>query len=132
MLSNLLANAIKFTPEQGHIEITAEDRGSVIQVSVRDNGVGIAPEDQEQIFERFYQSRAEHIAGHGGLGIGLTIVKHLVDLHGGRVWVDSQVDEGSEFHFTLPKMVAYSSVDPSADDEAKTQLTSPRSLKEAV
>lgn len=132
ILSNLLSNAIKFTPEQGHIEITAEDRGSVIQVSVRDNGVGIAPEDQEQIFERFYQARAEHLAGHGGLGIGLTIVKHLVDLHGGRVWVDSQVDKGSEFHFTLPKMVAYSVADSSVDDEVKTQLTSPRGLKEAV
>jgi len=106
VLSNLLSNAIKFTPEKGHIEITAEDHDEVVLVSVQDDGVGIAPEDRERIFERFYQARAEHIAGHGGIGLGLTIVKHLVELHGGRVWVKSEVGKGSKFSFTLPKMAA--------------------------
>ena len=106
VLSNLLSNAIKFTPEKGHIEITAEDHEEAVVVSVRDNGVGIAPEDHNRIFERFYQARAEHIAGHGGIGIGLTIVKHLVELHGGQVWVKSEVGKGSRFSFTLPKMAA--------------------------
>jgi signal transduction histidine kinase/HAMP domain-containing protein len=106
ILSNLLSNAIKFTPEKGHIKVTAEDRGHFILVCVCDNGVGIAPEDHERIFERFYQARAEHLAGHGGIGIGLTIVKQLVELHGGHVWVDSEVGEGSRFYFTLPKVAA--------------------------
>jgi signal transduction histidine kinase/HAMP domain-containing protein len=104
VLSNLVSNAIKFTPEKGRIQITARDRGYDILVSVSDNGVGIAPEDHERIFERFYQARAEHIAGHGGIGIGLTIVKHLVELHGGDIWVKSELGEGSTFFFTLPKV----------------------------
>jgi signal transduction histidine kinase len=104
VLSNLLSNAIKFTPEKGHIEVAAQDLGKAILVSVRDNGVGIPGEDQARIFERFYQARAEHIAGHGGMGIGLTIVKHLVELHGGQVWVKSEVGVGSTFFFSLPKV----------------------------
>jgi len=120
VLSNLLSNAIKFTPEKGYIEITAEDRDEVVLVSVRDNGVGIAPEDHERIFERFYQARAEHIAGHGGIGIGLTIVKHLVELHGGQVWVKSEVGKGSKFSFTLPKMAAIHLTDsPFSTSEAQ-------------
>jgi signal transduction histidine kinase len=106
VLSNLLSNAIKFTPEKGLIEISAEDCDAVVQVIVRDNGVGIAAEDHDRIFDRFYQARADHIAGHGGIGIGLTIVKHLVELHGGQVWVESELGRGSEFFFTLPKVVA--------------------------
>ena len=106
VLSNLLSNAIKFTPEKGRIEISAEDRDSVVQVRVSDSGVGIAAVDHERIFERFYQARAEHIAGHGGIGIGLTIVKHLVELHGGQVWVESELGKGSEFFFTLPRVAA--------------------------
>jgi len=120
VLSNLLSNAIKFTPEKGHIEITAEDHDEVVLVSVRDNGVGIAPEDHERIFERFYQAGAEHIAGHGGIGIGLTIVKHLVELHGGQVWVKSEVGKGSKFSFTLPKMAAIHHTDsPFTTSEAQ-------------
>jgi len=121
VLSNLLSNAIKFTPEKGHIEITAQDHDKVVLVSVRDNGVGIAPEDHERIFERFYQARAEHIAGHGGIGIGLTIVKHLVELHGGQVWVKSEVGKGSKFSFTLPKMAAIHLTDsPFSTSEAQS------------
>jgi signal transduction histidine kinase/HAMP domain-containing protein len=104
VLSNLLSNAIKFTPENGHIVVAAQDRGDAILVSIRDNGVGIAVEDQKRIFDRFYQAHPEHKAGHGGMGIGLTIVKDLVELHGGQVWVESKVSEGSAFFFTLPKM----------------------------
>lgn len=120
VLSNLLSNAIKFTPEKGHIEITAEDHDEVVLVSVLDTGVGIAPEDHERIFERFYQARAEHIAGHGGIGIGLTIVEHLVELHGGQVWVESEVGKGSKFSFTLPKMAAIDLADsPFSTSEAQ-------------
>jgi signal transduction histidine kinase len=120
VLSNLLSNAIKFTPEKGHIAVTAEDHEEVVLVSVRDNGVGVAPEDHERIFERFYQARAEHIAGHGGIGIGLTIVKHLVELHGGQVWVESEVGKGSKFSFTLPKIAAIDLTDsPFSTSEAQ-------------
>jgi signal transduction histidine kinase/HAMP domain-containing protein len=106
VLSNLLSNAIKFTPERGRIEVSAEDRGKDVLIKVRDNGVGIAVEDHKKVFDRFYQARAEHIAGHGGIGIGLTIAKHLVELHGGQIWVDSEVGKGSTFFFTLPKLAA--------------------------
>jgi signal transduction histidine kinase len=121
VLSNLLSNAIKFTPEGGHIKVGAWDRGDIILVSVRDNGVGIPIEDQKRIFERFYQARAEHIAGHGGIGIGLTIVKHLVELHGGQVWLESEVGRGSEFFFTLPK-VSTLELAPSSLSTAEAQL----------
>jgi signal transduction histidine kinase len=104
VLSNLLSNAIKFTPGRGRIKVSAEDRGKDILIKVSDNGVGIAVEDRKKVFDRFYQARAEHIAGHGGIGIGLTIAKHLVELHGGQIWVDSEVGRGSTFFFTLPKL----------------------------
>jgi signal transduction histidine kinase/HAMP domain-containing protein len=104
ILSNLVSNAIKFTPEGGRIELAAQDFIKGVLVSVRDNGVGITPEDQRRIFERFYQVRPEHIAGHGGMGIGLTIVKHLVELHQGQVWVESEPGQGSAFFFTLPRL----------------------------
>jgi signal transduction histidine kinase/HAMP domain-containing protein len=135
ILSNLLSNAIKFTPEKGHIDITADDRSDVVLVRVRDSGVGIAPEDHERIFERFYQARAEHIAGHGGIGIGLTIVKHLVELHGGQVWVESEVGKGSEFFFTLPKVATidltdapFSTSDTRLRNEEEVPLGSTQSL----
>lgn len=103
VLSNLLSNAIKFVPEGGRIEVEAQNYLKGILVSVRDNGGGIAPEDRERIFERFYQARTEHLAGHGGMGLGLTIVKHLVELHEGQVWLESELGQGTTFFFTLPQ-----------------------------
>ena len=103
VLSNLLSNAVKFTPPGGCIEIAARDYLLGVVVSVGDNGVGIDDQDQKRIFERFYQVRPEHIAGHGGIGIGLTIVKHLVELHRGQIWVESELNKGSTFFFTLPR-----------------------------
>jgi signal transduction histidine kinase len=106
VLSNLLSNAIKFTPEKGRIEVNVRDFLKGILVSVRDNGAGIPHADQERIFERFYQARVNHIAGHGGMGLGLTIVKHLVELHEGQVWVESEPGHGSTFFFTVPYRAA--------------------------
>jgi signal transduction histidine kinase/methyl-accepting chemotaxis protein len=103
VLSNLISNAIKFTSEGGHIVVSAQDYLKGILVSVEDSGVGIAPEDQERIFDRFYQVRAGHLAGHGGIGLGLTIVKQLVELHEGRVWLESQLGKGTTFFFTIPQ-----------------------------
>ncbi|MBN1993208.1 MAG: HAMP domain-containing protein [Anaerolineae bacterium] len=125
IFSNLLSNAIKFTPEDGHIQVTLQDYGESILLSVRDNGVGIAKENQERIFERFYQVRVAHLAGHSGMGIGLTTVKHLVELHGGQVWVESEVGQGSTFFITLPKTTADNSRNTPALTSAEFQLIEP-------
>ncbi len=103
VLSNLVSNAIKFTPEGGSIVIGAKDYLKGVLVSVSDTGAGIAPEEQERVFERFYQVRAGHIAGHGGIGLGLPIAKQLVELHQGQIWLDSQLGQGTTFYFTIPQ-----------------------------
>jgi signal transduction histidine kinase len=98
---NLLSNAIKFTPEGGRIEVGALPRAGSVEVSVTDTGVGIAPADQEAVFEEFRQvGTAEKKAE--GTGLGLTLCRKFVELHGGRIWVKSQVGVGSTFTFTLP------------------------------
>jgi signal transduction histidine kinase len=98
---NLLSNAIKFTPEGGRIEVRAEPRGGLVEVSVSDTGVGIAAEDQEAVFEQFRQvgTAAKKVEG---TGLGLTLCRKFVELHGGRIWVKSQVGEGSTFTFAIP------------------------------
>src|SRR6185436_2655603 len=98
---NLLSNAIKFTPEGGRIEVAAAPRDGSVEVSVSDTGVGIAPEDQDAIFEEFRQvGKAEKKAERTGLG--LTLCRKFIELHGGKIWVKSQVDVGSTFTFTIP------------------------------
>jgi signal transduction histidine kinase len=98
---NLLSNAIKFTPEGGRIEIAAEPKDGSVEVTVSDTGVGIAPEDQEAVFEEFRQvGTAEKKAE--GTGLGLTVCRQFIELHGGRIWVRSQVGVGSTFTFTIP------------------------------
>ena len=103
ILLNLLTNAVKFTPEGGRIEINARPINGAVEISVRDTGVGIAPEDQSRIFEEFRQLRSEHAHKEGeGTGLGLTLAKKFVELHGGRIWVESEISKGSKFTFTLP------------------------------
>ena len=98
---NLLSNAIKFTPEGGRIEVGAVPRDGSVEVSVSDTGIGIAPEDQEAVFEEFRQvGTAEKKAE--GTGLGLTLCRKFIELHGGRIWVKSQVGAGSTFGFTIP------------------------------
>ena len=98
---NLLSNAIKFTAEGGRIEVAAAPRDGFAEVSVNDTGIGIAPEDQERVFEEFRQvgTAAKKIEG---TGLGLTLCRKFVELHGGRIWVKSQVGEGSTFTFNIP------------------------------
>ncbi len=98
---NLLSNAVKFTPVGGAIEVTAERVQGEVRVSVGDDGPGIAPEDRERIFEEFQQAAAGKQQGEG-TGLGLALSKRLVELHGGHIWVDSEVGRGSRFVFTLP------------------------------
>jgi signal transduction histidine kinase/uncharacterized protein YdhG (YjbR/CyaY superfamily) len=101
VLLNLLSNAIKFTAEGGRIEMRAGMREGLVEVAVADTGVGIAPEDQEAVFEEFRQvGTAEKKVE--GTGLGLALARRFVELHGGRIWVTSRVGHGSTFTFTLP------------------------------
>lgn len=103
VISNLLDNAIKYTPSGGKIEVKVEDIGKMVKVSVKDTGIGIAKEDLPRIFERFYRGDKSRSPSLGGIGLGLSIVKHIVEAHGGNVGVDSEIGKGSTFYFTLPK-----------------------------
>jgi len=98
---NLLSNAIKFTPEGGRIEVGALPKDGLVEVSVSDTGVGIAPEDQEAVFEEFRQvgTAAKKVEG---TGLGLTLCRKFVELHGGRIWVKSELGTGATFTFALP------------------------------
>ena len=99
VLSNLFANALKFTPKGGVVRLSAAQVGSEIVVSVADNGVGIAPENVGQVFNRFWQANR---ASRAGAGLGLAIAKSIVEAHGGRIWVESTEGKGTTFQFTLP------------------------------
>ncbi len=105
ILINLLSNAVKFTPPGGAVWIDARPRDNepeMIEVSVSDTGVGIDPKQVDQIFKRYHQLNTPGGGQRSGTGLGLYIVKGLVELHGGRVWVESALGEGSKFAFTLP------------------------------
>jgi signal transduction histidine kinase len=102
ILLNLLSNAVKFTPAGGRIGVTATVAEGVVTISVSDTGIGIAPEDQAAIFEEFRQVGRDDARKQEGTGLGLTLAKKFVELHGGRIWVQSQVGQGSTFTFTLP------------------------------
>ncbi|HZD41446.1 MAG TPA: GAF domain-containing protein [Terriglobales bacterium] len=105
VLLNLLSNAVKFTPEGGRIGINARQADGSVEISVSDTGIGIAPEDQAKVFEEFRQVGGEKAKKVEGTGLGLTLAKKFVELHGGRIWVESEVGKGSTFTFTLPTNV---------------------------
>ena len=101
MLLNLIGNAIKFTDAgEVRLEMTASD--GVFLVSVADTGVGIAEAEQPKIFEEFHQAEGFNDGTKGGTGLGLSIAKRIINLHGGRIWVESTPGQGSTFRFTLP------------------------------
>lgn len=99
VVSNLLSNALKFTPQGGRIVVSARQHNSTIVVSVSDEGPGIPHDDLSKVFDRYWQ--AEHTK-HMGTGLGLALAKGIVEAHGGRIWVDSELGKGSSFSFTLP------------------------------
>ena len=105
VLGNLLRNAIKFTPEGGHITVSAEPRDSKLILAVRDTGSGISPEHQTRVFDRYWQSADGSRAR--GTGLGLSIAKGIVEAHGGRIWVESAPGEGSTFSFSLPQAASH-------------------------
>ena len=98
---NLLSNAVKFTPGGGCIDVASSRVNGEVRVSVTDTGPGIAPEDHERIFEEFQQTDVG-VDQREGTGLGLALSKRLVELHGGRIWVESEPGQGSRFVFTLP------------------------------
>ncbi|HYE93124.1 MAG TPA: GAF domain-containing protein, partial [Terriglobales bacterium] len=102
VLLNLLSNAIKFTPEGGRVEVRASLKGDVVEIAVKDTGVGIAPEDQETVFEEFRQVGTDLARKHEGTGLGLALSRRFVELHGGNLWLESEVGVGSTFTFALP------------------------------
>ena len=101
VIFNLLSNAVKFTPAGGAVDVSAARVDGEVRVSVTDTGPGLAPEDHERVFEEFQQTEAG-VEQREGTGLGLALSKRLVELHGGRIWVDSELGQGSTFVFTLP------------------------------
>ncbi|MFC2071682.1 ATP-binding protein [Chloroflexota bacterium] len=101
VLRNLLENAIIHTPVGNSVAITARQQGSFVEISVADNGEGIPEDDLPNIFERFYRVDKSRSRATGGSGLGLTITKYLVEAHGGKIWVQSELGKGSCFSFTL-------------------------------
>ncbi len=102
VLQNLLDNALQYTPAGGKIEVSALSTDSRVVVTVADTGIGIPQVEQERIFERFYRVDAARSREAGGTGLGLSIARHIMEAHGGHLWVESAVGEGSRFHFSIP------------------------------
>ena len=114
MITNLVGNAIKFIPVNGHIDVELSDSDAEAQIIVRDDGPGLSKEEIEKIFDRFVQIHQISGPGEHGTGLGLTITKELIELHGGKIWVESTLGEGCTFYCTLPKN--------NAADHCKTEL----------
>ncbi|HAH05568.1 MAG TPA: hypothetical protein DCM05_03430 [Elusimicrobia bacterium] len=120
VLVNLVGNALKFTPKGGKVVVSAVPEEGAVRFSVSDTGKGIAKKDLDKIFERFYQVQ-ETRHSHKGLGLGLSIVKGLIELHGGRIWAESAPGAGAQFHFTLPATLTI----PSSSEEEEEGAASP-------
>ena len=104
VLTNLIANSIKFTPVNGRIELGIKDKGREVEISVKDTGIGIARENIAGLFDRFAQFNRVYGPGERGTGLGLAISKEIVEMHGGKIWVESEVGKGSTFTFNLPRL----------------------------
>jgi signal transduction histidine kinase len=121
VILNLLTNAVKFTPTGGRIEARAQRVDGEIHVSVEDSGIGIAEDDLERIFESFQQGPRSVPGAAEGTGLGLTLSKRIVELHGGRLWVESRLGHGSTFTFAIPA--------PTSTTERSTGALSSRRLR---
>jgi two-component system sensor histidine kinase VicK len=102
VLSNLVKNAITFSNEGSQVTVHGEQQNEFIKVAVKDQGVGVPAKDLSLIFERFYQVESHLTRKHGGMGLGLSVAKAMVEMHGGRIWADSVEGAGSTFTFLLP------------------------------
>ncbi|HDR46534.1 MAG TPA: ATP-binding protein, partial [Geoalkalibacter subterraneus] len=101
VLESLLSNAVKFSPEGGKVRLLCKRLGDGFELSISDEGIGMAPEQVERMFEAFYRGHTSNPA-FSGTGLGLAIVKEMVDAHGGKIWVDSQPGQGTSFHVKIP------------------------------
>jgi CheY-like chemotaxis protein/GGDEF domain-containing protein/two-component sensor histidine kinase len=124
VLYNLLSNAVKFTPEGGRVSVDATIQGEEVHVAVQDTGVGIAADDQELVFEEFRQVDGAATREQEGTGLGLALVRRLVELHGGRIWLRSTIGEGSTFTFALPLRSAKAAV--TGEGKPRNAQESPR------
>jgi len=102
VLTNLLSNAVKFAPENGKVTVSVHSNYDELQVWVEDNGKGIEPGLHELIFDKFFQAKNQTLRKPEGSGLGLAICKKIIDLHSGNIWVNSELNKGSKFVFTLP------------------------------
>ena len=105
VVSNLVNNAVKYSPEGGMVTLTSRAEGGYALITVADTGLGIPPDEIPHVFERFRRVRSGAAQSIAGTGLGLTIVKQIVEMHGGKIWVESAVGHGSAFHFTIPLAV---------------------------
>jgi signal transduction histidine kinase len=103
VLDNLLSNAVKFNQPHGQVMLRLQEQDSEVQVEVEDTGIGISAEKLARIFERFYQADGGTTRRYGGMGLGLSICREIIEAHGGRIWGESEVGQGSRFMFTLPR-----------------------------
>ena len=118
VLLNLLTNAVKFTPDGGSVEIAARVTDGEVEVSVTDTGIGIAEAERERIFEAFQRGGRTAPTGAEGTGLGLTLTRQIVELHGGRIWMTSTPGEGSTFAFALPRHVGSRTAASDATEDA--------------
>ena len=102
VLDNLVSNAIKFTQPGGRVRVKAQDKGEFVMVSVSDDGIGIPAEDREKVFERFYRAGNRAQVNAPGTGLGLAIAREVVDKHGGKIWLESELGQGTTVHFVVP------------------------------
>ena len=123
ILYNLLSNAIKFTDEGGNVTTKFEVSGSALLGSVTDTGVGISPQDRAKLFQPFTQLDASSTRAHSGTGLGLALTNRLIQLHGGKIRVDSEIDEGSTFSFTFPLHQHEQNVETTTPDASNSETT---------
>lgn len=102
ILYNLMNNAVKFTPDKGRVTVSASKKEGMLEIRISDSGIGVSIKDHERIFLPFVQADSSTAREYGGAGLGLYIAKNFIDLHGGKIWVESEVEGGSTFIFTLP------------------------------
>ncbi len=103
VFDNLLLNSLKFTPDKGKVVLSAVDKGDYVLFGIQDTGIGVASKDQQKIFEKFYQVDSGSTRANTGAGLGLAIVKSIIEIHGGRIWVESELGKGAAFKFIIPR-----------------------------
>lgn len=130
VLYNLLSNAIKFTPENGKIVLEAGVMEDMLQVSVSDTGIGMKSDDQQKVFKEFWQADSSFARKYEGTGLGLALTKRIVEMHGGKIWFESEYGKGSIFSFSLPVKAAVKTTEPK-EIKAKPRQTIPAGVKDA-